>query len=93
MRARRLASRMPSSWSNSQLRSWRAIRRRCRRLASRAIRITSYNVCYTKVLRPTAQGIVAAFLGVLFLALIVEVFHKTLAVAAITAALLVISIV
>lgn len=41
----------------------------------------------------TAQALVAGFLGVLFLALIVEVFHKTLAVAAITAAMLVVSIV
>lgn len=41
----------------------------------------------------TAQGIVAAALGVLFVALIVEAVHKTLAVAAVTASLLVVSIV
>lgn len=41
---------------------------------------------------PTAQAIVGGFLAVLFLSLIVEVFHKTLAVAGITALMLVVSI-
>ncbi len=40
---------------------------------------------------PVSQAIVGGFLAILFLSLIVEVFHKTLAVAAITAVMLMVS--